>query len=912
MQKIKTIGLVYYTLGGGGIERGASFLIPQFVAWGYNVVVFTALGVKQQDYSLPPEVCRICLGAEESRSEQEEFALRRERFQAAVDKYGIDLVILHGTQNLGRFNNDVDCLRSLGVKVAVHWHSVFSDKYLRSEGQLSAAGFYDSCRSCDAVITLSKVDAVAFKLLGCKAYWLPYADVDLMDGWRRDSGTFPRRLVWTGRFVAIKQPLDAVKIFELVLDDFPDARLTMLGGGDSEVVESVKAYVDANPRLKAAVDIAGYRKNVADYLRMAGVGLSTSMFEGYGHSLVEFKMAGMPTVAYEMPYLDTAQPNTGVVSVGQGDISGAAKAVVSLFRDPQAMQRLALQARSAYEEIASFDSRAAYDDLFGRIASGSEMPAVDLSEERLKTVISTFVKHVHIGYANMRRCYERRLCRPVVDYARIDSTGMELGVTAADEHLHGRIEFEAGKPQEFSCVNLGPGGVVKWCELLHGKYSPFTSASGHSYSVQAGWILRSRKDKLIVEPYSLMRHLRAEALFSLMLVKRFTVVSLKALFVRWFVFLIRRCMRCPIWLFSDRIGRADDNGRAMFDYVRNLEGTKPNPRCVFAIDARSQDFIEIKKSGGEVVDAAGWRYKFCFLLSEFVISAYHTPAMRMPFHDAFVEYSKDIVNRPRFIYLRHGVGVHGLAHICNRRNDNAEVMVTTVEGEYRSVLEGGTGYTKRQVKLTGLPRYDLLYDDRKKIVTFMPTWRAGLIEWSGDGRHGLAAGAERSHFVAEWSRILTDERLIAACERLGYTLQMMPHPNLAPVVPILSHDAKIHMLPPSTPYRKMFAETDLLVTDYSAAAFDFAYLRKPLLYFQFDKEEYFSGLYRQGFFKYENDGFGEVELAVESLVERIIEYLESGCCLKEKYRSRIDSFFVFDDRQNRKRVYDAIISSTSG
>ena len=100
----------------------------------------------------------------------------------------------------------------------------------------------------------------------------------------------------------------------------------------------------------------------------------------------------------------------------------------------------------------------------------------------------------------------------------------------------------------------------------------------------------------------------------------------------------------------------------------------------------------------------------------------------------------------------------------------------------------------------------------------------------------------------------------------------------------------------------------MILTDYSSAVFDFAYLRKPVLYTQFDKEEFFKGehVYTQGYFDYERYGFGEVEYDLESTVDRIIEYMKNGCQLKEKYRKRIDNFFAFNDKNNCQRVYEAI------
>ena len=99
-----------------------------------------------------------------------------------------------------------------------------------------------------------------------------------------------------------------------------------------------------------------------------------------------------------------------------------------------------------------------------------------------------------------------------------------------------------------------------------------------------------------------------------------------------------------------------------------------------------------------------------------------------------------------------------------------------------------------------------------------------------------------------------------------------------------------------------------MLSDYSSAVFDFGYLKKPVIYTQFDKEQFFSGEHvcRKGYFDYERDGFGEVEYDLDSTVDRIIEYMENGCKMKEVYKKRVDEFFAFNDKNNCERLYQRI------
>src|SRR5690606_24065673 len=103
-------------------------------------------------------------------------------------------------------------------------------------------------------------------------------------------------------------------------------------------------------------------------------------------------------------------------------------------------------------------------------------------------------------------------------------------------------------------------------------------------------------------------------------------------------------------------------------------------------------------------------------------------------------------------------------------------------------------------------------------------------------------------------------------------------------------------------YYKLFNESSLMVTDYSSVSFDFAYLRKPILYFHFDQEEFYRNHFTKGYFDYEEKGFGPVIKNFNDMVGELIKAIENDCQLDDLYRERIDSFFAYSDKNNSQRV----------
>lgn len=440
------------------------------------------------------------------------------------------------------------------------------------------------------------------------------------------------------------------------------------------------------------------------------------------------------------------------------------------------------------------------------------------------------------------------------------------------------------------------------------RFAPLDDKLSFSYSSN-GWIFTYRKKEdntgyMCVEPKTISKSIR----YMLRTVKSLWKngkSGKKAIVVRAIYHLLKKRSR-KIWLISDRVDRGDDNGEVFFEYLK--EQKPADVDAYFVLEKESADYTRISQMG-KIIEPFSWKHKLFHLLSEFIISSQGNFAVVNPFERVSRNY-KDIMSDDRFVFLQHGVIKDDMSSWLNIYNRNMYGFVVTTRQEYESIFDYNYYYEPERVWLTGLPRYDRLYHDEKNYITVMPTWRKSLAPSTDDrGVWMVSEDFEESDYYQFYNGLLNHEGLIRRAKELGYQICFMPHPNTVSALDRFVKHPAVKFFDRDTSYRKIFAETDLMLTDYSSVAFDFAYLRKPIIYSQFDHDDFFSGShsYTEGYFDYERDGFGEVEYTLEDSVERIVEYMESGCELKELYRKRIEGTFSFHDQECCKRVLERLI-----
>ena len=105
--------------------------------------------------------------------------------------------------------------------------------------------------------------------------------------------------------------------------------------------------------------------------------------------------------------------------------------------------------------------------------------------------------------------------------------------------------------------------------------------------------------------------------------------------------------------------------------------------------------------------------------------------------------------------------------------------------------------------------------------------------------------------------------------------------------------------------QELLKKSAFLITDYSSVFMDFCYMRKPVLFYQFDYKKFREGQYEEGYYDYK-DGFGKSIDTLDELITEIKNQFKNNWILEDKYKGKIDKFFRIHDDQNSKRVYTFI------
>jgi CDP-glycerol glycerophosphotransferase (TagB/SpsB family) len=365
------------------------------------------------------------------------------------------------------------------------------------------------------------------------------------------------------------------------------------------------------------------------------------------------------------------------------------------------------------------------------------------------------------------------------------------------------------------------------------------------------------------------------------------------------------------WVLMDRVESGHDNAEHLFAY---LQAAEPGVRSWFAVQKNSKDWRRLKAQGHKNLLAYGSvKWALVCLNATHVISSQAGPYVYDPV-------SLRPVRKPswRFVFLQHGVIATDLHRWLNRRK--FDLFVTTTTDEYAAIAGEGSEYrfTPHEVALTGLPRHDRLFrmaaqrprEERRRILV-LPTWREYLLgPMTGPDRvRGLREDFEQTLYARAWFGLLRSDALRSIAHEHGATIAFMPHPNVQPYLDRFDLPADVETLTyADNDIQEVITSAKVVVTDFSSIVFDAAYIGRPIVYYQFDQAEAFGGAHtvRQGYFSYEEDGFGPVVQDEAGAVKAVEEIARAGWEPSAEYAARMARTFPARDDGSSARVVEAI------
>jgi CDP-glycerol glycerophosphotransferase (TagB/SpsB family) len=360
----------------------------------------------------------------------------------------------------------------------------------------------------------------------------------------------------------------------------------------------------------------------------------------------------------------------------------------------------------------------------------------------------------------------------------------------------------------------------------------------------------------------------------------------------------------------DRVHKADDNAEHLCRWLRENHPEQP---VFFVLERKSKDWTRLDREGFPLLAYGSKEHYTALTKAEWLISSH----VDIPVTDPMGTRTLFGVPSYKIAFLQHGIIMHDLSRWLNQFN--IDVMVTSVQPEYESLIKGKYKFTKREVVLTGLPRHDsLLFKTKTKkpnrTILVCPTWREHLrsTEAHVPGlKNDEAHTFQKSDYFRNWNAVTASQSLAQLADDHGFRLLFLPHPEIVRFLPLFQRSKAFSFLSWTDlkSVQDLLATCSMAITDYSSFAFEMGYIGRPVAYYQFpESPDFISTQVKPGYFSYEKHGLGPVLRTREALEEWIKEILQQGCVRQEPYNSRADAFFTLRDGHNCQRVYDAIIS----
>ncbi len=370
---------------------------------------------------------------------------------------------------------------------------------------------------------------------------------------------------------------------------------------------------------------------------------------------------------------------------------------------------------------------------------------------------------------------------------------------------------------------------------------------------------------------------------------KFIIVLIPSLIYKFFLKITKK----DLWLICETEFTARDNGYVFYKYMKE---NHKEIKSYYAIGFNCKDYNKVK-TFGNIIKWASLKHYFIYMSATKNISSHKEGNPNQTLFTILHLYLNLYNNR---VFLQHGITKDD-AEMFYYKNTKFKYFICGAKREYEFIKEK-FGYPQKNVVYTGFARFDNLHNNKvKKQILVIPTWRRWF-ELEEDETKFV-----KSNYFKMWNSLLNNKKLTDYIKKNNIKLIFYPHAQMKKFISSFKLNNKcIEVINNEVDIQKLLKESSLMITDYSSVYMDFAYMKKPVIYYQFDYEEYRKSHFKEGYFDYNKDGFGPI-INDENKLEETIEKICNNKFIPDWiYEERMNTFFELSDTNNCVRIFNII------
>ncbi len=361
-----------------------------------------------------------------------------------------------------------------------------------------------------------------------------------------------------------------------------------------------------------------------------------------------------------------------------------------------------------------------------------------------------------------------------------------------------------------------------------------------------------------------------------------------------------------IWLIAETAEQAQDNGFYFYQYLRENH-SEVN---AYYLISKNSPHVDKFKDKDRLVYVHTFKHMLFLLSAKNIISTHGLWMIPKEF-GVFKKITRNML-RAKGIMLQHGItAIKDGSKYYHRKNFPLRDLFIASSEREKNIFINHYDYFDHEVVVTGFPRYDYLADksqlpSAKRSIAIMPTYR--------DGQDTLVIkDFKNTNFFKAIDSLINDEYIFQFLMENKIELRLYLHRNVQkfsflfdqslnedfrPFVKILD-DTKIDI-------RDLIEESLLLITDYSSLMFDFIYLSKPFISYQFDHDDFLNSRTEKPLINLRKDLPGFVVNDQEELLRHLIELRNKQFKINNEHLLLRKQYFKYTDKLNCQRVFNAI------